>query len=259
MSSLPELTNYRESIESLRQATRVLGQVRAQGHEPMKNHLQWATKPTPYGLSTGHLENGYELQLHFIEKKITFVENSEEVFSIELEGSSQEMLVGEVFRLLNEHGVNYQPEENKENASNPFVFDDLSIKNYLATQTRVQKTLDTIRGQLKGNKTPVVVWPHGFDLSFLWFKEGEDEQTDSHMIFGFSPGLSDDEPYLYSYAWPTPDGFVGSDLPPGASWERDWPTPGAKIPYSSFAGLEDPEEFIQEALLSLFERAEKKL
>ncbi len=84
--------------------------------------------------------------------------------------------------------------------------------------------------------TPLVVWPHGFDASQLYFPGASfDEHTQPHINYGFSPGSAGlPRPYVYAYAHPMPDGVFGTALPDGARWHSDGWT-GVVIDYDVLA------------------------
>jgi hypothetical protein len=97
----------------------------------------------------------------------------------------------------------------------------------------------------------MVVWPHGFDLSFLWFTHGLDESKDPHMNFGFSPsspGFA--RPYIYAYAHPKPPGMFDVEIPQYARWNTD-PWTGIALDYEVMAVEEDVESVIEKTLLQI--------
>ena len=84
---------------------------------------------------------------------------------------------------------------------------------YLAVLDATYTALARFRAKLCGHLSPIVLWPHHFDMAFLHFPgPGADERSDSHLAFGFAP-FSDgfDRPYLYAYAWSPAAGYV--DVP----------------------------------------------
>ena len=60
------------------------------------------------------------------------------------------------------------------------------------------------------------------------------------MNFGFEPGDAGiPEPYFYVTAYPKPDGFAGSPLPAGATWQtKGWT--GAVLRYAELLKQDDP-------------------
>ena len=116
----------------------------------------------------------------------------------------------------------------------------------------VNLTLARFKGSLREETGPIVLWPHNFDLAFLWFSgrkvAGQDpadpEHADEQMNFGFEPGDAGiPEPYFYVTAYPKPDGFAGSPLPAGATWQTEGWT-GAVLRYAELLKQDDPAEHL---------------
>jgi hypothetical protein len=96
-----------------------------------------------------------------------------------------------------------------------------------------------------------VVWPHGFDLSFLWFARGFDEGGDPHLNFGFSPGSPGfPRPYVYAYAHPKPEGMFDFKPPAPARWNTE-PWTGIVIDYDALAAASDAESTLETLLLDI--------
>ena len=101
--------------------------------------------------------------------------------------------------------------------------------------------------------SPVVVWPHHFDLSFLWFATTEATEKAPHLNFGFAPfsdGLP--RPYFYAYAWPIPPGLLDVKLPPLAQWHTEGWT-GVMIPYDSLHGMTGTSQVIEGLQTQIFQ------
>ncbi len=110
---------------------------------------------------------------------------------------------------------------------------------YTATLIDIERTLEQHRVTLGTAAGPLLVWPHGFDLSFEWFGTrmvaGEDGEAPAQLNLGFSPFHGG---YFYSNPWPFDEALVDTPLPDGASWHLDgWQ--GTILPYDQVGGLED--------------------
>jgi hypothetical protein len=122
------------------------------------------------------------------------------------------------------------------------------------------RALDTIfegfarfRAALLGGVTPLIVWPHNFDLSMLWFPGNvPDEASQPHLNFGFEPRSAGfPRPYLYAYARPMPDGFATRPLPAGARWNTDgWN--GIVVDYDTLTGEPAPADAVETLLHGLY-------
>ncbi len=80
--------------------------------------------------------------------------------------------------------------------------------------------LDAAAAPLPGWAAPQRFWPHGFDLSLVWFggegpPTGAAADAASRITIGFDPTT---EPYFYANPWPFHARYTECTLPEGASW-----------------------------------------
>jgi len=234
MTNLPPLNNHLPTLRSLQQAIQILRSVKLASSKVLENDLHYSVTPTEIGATTGQLGFGGELTLDYADASINFIDH-DSPFTSSLLGSNQTDLANTVFKKLNQiTNENFDTEKITED--NDFEFDKSAALDYSQAQFILYKSLVNFRSNLSKYKTPVVLWPHGFDLSFLWFKRGRDESKDFHMNFGFSPGFDRKEPYLYFYAWPTPPMLEKSTSI--GNYEVDWTAPGVSIDYTSLKNLD---------------------
>jgi hypothetical protein len=127
-----------------------------------------------------------------------------------------------------------------------------TANGYADALYRVFTALARFRARLQGHMTPLVVFPEHFDLSTLWFVEGDMDDHKPHLNFGFapfSPGLP--RPYLYAYAYPYPADFAAPPLPAPARWHSEgWR--GVVIDYDAISQHNDPEAAIERLCLHVF-------
>ncbi|HEX2906108.1 MAG TPA: DUF5996 family protein, partial [Phototrophicaceae bacterium] len=124
--------------------------------------------------------------------------------------------------------------------------------DYVGVQYRLFTALARFRARLLGGLSPIVLWPHNFDFSFLLFANPEMSEAGRHAAFGFeprSPGL--ERPYIYAYVRPTPDGLTGQPLPPLARWQTEGWT-GAVIQYDDLRQHAEPELALETHLLVIY-------
>jgi hypothetical protein len=118
----------------------------------------------------------------------------------------------------------------------------LSSAAFGAALDRVFEGLSRWRSRLNGAMTPLVVWPHHFDASMLWFPGSSLLESEPHLNFGFA--AYDEEfhqPYLYAYASPMPEDFQARELPAPWHWHTNgWQ--GAFIGYEAMRTLESLEQ-----------------
>jgi hypothetical protein len=133
----------------------------------------------------------------------------------------------------------------------PRQYDPEVAEKYFALLTNVDRIFKAHRANLGGEKGPVQLWPHGFDLAFEWFgtrrveyeEHGQTRQLPAQLNLGFSPGeAGHPQPYFYSNPWPFEEApLVGKPLPSGARWfTESWK--GSILPYEELVDDERAEE-----------------
>ena len=255
--SLPALTDWEATKNALHQAMQILRSVRLLGVDAMPNELHYGTLPVPTGASTGPLRFGGDLRLDYSRAAIIYEQNGVEVFRVELSGHSQTSLFDAVFAAFEAAGHKLEPTRSKITETAPFQLDHAQANTYAQVQQRMFGVLAALKARMYGPQTPIILWPHGFDLSTLWFVEGMDEHNDPHLNFGFSPGTADvGQPYFYFYAWPVPNS-LNERLHPLLLWHTQWRTPGAILTYDKFA--HDPEALAVPILVESYRMASEML
>jgi len=259
MPPLPALSNWEGTRTALHQALQVLRSTRLLGVGPLPNSLEYGTTPTAYGATTGPLKFGGELQLDFIRGAVIFRRDRADVFSVPLAGHNQTSLFDTVFGEFSKAGHNFQPDRGKITNSTLFSYDADAANTYTGMMWRMYTALARVRGRMFGWQSPVTLWPHGFDLSFLWFARGDEERSDPHLNFGFSPFTQDvGQPYVYFYAYPVVAGLE-NDVPAPMHWHTAWATPGGVLEYDKFAGASDPEGMVEDILLHVYRAASARM
>jgi hypothetical protein len=135
----------------------------------------------------------------------------------------------------------------------PMEIDPQTSQNYWMSFQQIFTGIARFKAGLCGVQTPLVVWPHGFDLSTLWFAGNEIDERQPHTNVGFSPRSEGFEtPYLYAYAYPYPARFDPPALPEGAYWHtRGWT--GAVTPYDAIAAQADAAGFVEASCSALYQ------
>jgi hypothetical protein len=265
-----EQPTFDETLRSLHLASRLLSVVSLlqRDHQPM--YFELALQPTPRGLRTGNLPDGIEATVDFARAAIVLQHNGAEVATVDLADRSQ----GEALRALlpevQRHLPTALPAPTVEAAfeaiqarqgeivlsreeltdSAPLHIDGAVAADYARVLYTLFTGLARFRARIAGAMMPVVVWPHGFDLSMLWFAgPAMDDHKTPHLNFGFSPrsgGLP--RPYLYVTAWPLPENYAPPALPDGARWH----TEGWRGVVASYDGLRSAEN-LEERVESVYE------
>ena len=253
--SLPNLSNWDNTRTALHQAMQPLRAARLLGSPPLPNYLHHSAFPTPTGATTGPLSFGGALHLDYTRAAIIYENAGSDVFVVELSGHNQTSLFDAVFAAFASAGHNFTPNRSEVKHTTPFDLNREQVAAYADVQFRMFLTLARLKAQMYGPQSPIALWPHGFDLSTLWFVDGMDEHKDPHINFGFSPGTPDvGQPYLYVYAWPLPAGLSDQIKPP-FQWHTAWSTPGAVLTYDRLVNESDPETFAVDLLVDIYHHA----
>lgn len=255
MTKLPKLsaTKWPKTKTALHQSLRVLQAFQLIDAKPLPNKIEYGLYPDPKGASTGPLSFGGKLKLNYRQLETSYEDRRKQVFSIPISGKSQISLYQEFSKEIKKTNPNLKPPLEKITQKDIFDPDPLEAKKFSKIQQRVCSALADFKTRLLGSQTPLILWPHGFDLSFLWFKSGQDEKKDPHFNFGFSPGSPDyPKPYLYFYVRPTPPNLFKHKLPPSGQWAKSWSYPGGRLPLDHFAHQKNPEKAILKIFLEVF-------
>ncbi len=246
---LPALSNWEETRVGLHQAAQVIGGINQAMAAPLPNWLHLTLRVIPQGLITRPLPGGGELMLDFAQRTIIYTGQS--AASIPLAGHSQATLTDAVLATLANAGQTIKPDRSKLTGDTPLHVDGQTAEDYAWALHRVYSSLARFHAGLYGWVSAAGVWPHGFDLAFLWFPNGHDEQTDPHMNFGFSPASPGfNRPYFYAYAYPVPEGMVDVALPPLARWNTT-PWKGVVMNYDDLIGESDIEGTLERTFAAI--------
>lgn len=90
-------------------------------------------------------------------------------------------------------------------------YDPEQADKYAAAVWWMERQFDQLKENLKtGVTSPILLYPHHFDLSLVWFPDDDERQ----LAVGWSTGDETIiEPYVYLTAYPEPAGFSGAVLP----------------------------------------------
>jgi Family of unknown function (DUF5996) len=254
MNQFPTLENALGDLQQLHRAAGVLGAINQFDRMPEDNHLEQTLRVERSGLSTGELPSGHTFALD-----LERLELRADEARIALNGLGQRGLLEAALNAtglaqdvpsfvagLEAKGVRVEAADLLNDA--PIQVDPTVATDYARVLWRVFTAISRFRARLTGPVTPVAVWPHGFDLSTLWFSTPTALESAPHMNYGFAPfDRSGSAPYLYAYAYPMPDGFEQLPLPEGAHWNtQGWS--GMVVPYSQMVHTDDPEALIESTL-----------
>lgn len=131
-------------------------------------------------------------------------------------------------------------------------FDVAQAKAYAEALWWMEERFRALKdGQHEGVTSPILLYPHHFDLSLVWFPHDDERQ----LSVGFSTGDETIvEPYLYLTASPEPAGFPDIELPKGAHWQSTGFN-GAVLPYKELQTSDQPDELFEQFATRTFVRA----
>jgi hypothetical protein len=254
---LPALSQWDTTRDSLHRASQIVGLARKAFLPPQPNALHLALFVNDKGLTTGVLPDGSEFTLDFINLRVE-MRSGDTLTLLPLARYHYHALRIALMSAMPtlRHPVNLLLPMERD--AKPFELNADHARDYAAALNTIYTALARFRARLLGSMTPLVVWPHGFDLSFLYFADRPpDEHTEPHLNFGFSPfSAGFPRPYLYAYISPLPAGRIGKPLPAPARWhEGTWK--GVVMDYDLLvndptAGEDSPESMIESRLMDIF-------
>ena len=216
--ALPALINWEETRSALHQVTQVVGAIRVASSDALANDLQYSVSVTDRGVSTTPLNVGGELMFDFGTFQLRFANARGDDFMIDARGYNQKSLMQAVLDEFSERDIQLEPSMKHITNESPFAVDMSIAQDYVKVLDIVYTALARFRAKLSGGMTPIVIWPHHFDVAFIWFAtKGMDEHKDPQLAIGFAP-FSDgiNRPYFYAYAWSQDTGYVEVELDPPA-------------------------------------------
>jgi hypothetical protein len=249
---LPTLQNWDVTRKSLHQAAQVIGGIKKVSVQPLPNYALLGLYIVQNGITSGRLSDGAELRLNLLDLSISYTSSEGDVSKVELEGQSQASLTEAVLKVMSDAG---HPATNVDRThlaeQTPLTVDAPTAADYQQALFSIYTAISRFRARILGTMSPIIIFPHGFDASFLWFKHGSEERTDPHLNFGFSPGSAGfPRPYIYSYASPLPKGYFDIKLPALAHFVQN-PWKGIAIDYDKLATEPDHESLLEQALLDI--------
>lgn len=251
----PTLEGFEPTRQTLQLYSRVISAVpRAHG----KFHPKWwhvSLKVLPDGLITDpvSLPDGgmIRLKMDLVRHEILLIANDDPVRAFSMtEGQSSTAMAEDVLGAVAKLGLRGEYDREEFENDDPREYDPAWAHAFLTALVNADRIFKQHRAALSGEKGPVQLWPHGFDLAFEWFgarvevfeEDGERQEYPSQLNLGFFPGSPGVAPYFYSNPWPfEADALLGQPLPQGADWRTEgWQ--GTILPYAALAGDPKAEE-----------------
>ena len=251
------LKDWRETRDILQKYAQMIGTIREKMSTPHPHWWHISLRVSDRGLITTPIPKNkntpgqtFEIILDLKNHHLIIESNFREAMRIKLTGQSLCALCEETCSLLTDIGVVLPIDKEKFADGKSGKYDESAASDYWSLLEEINRITNKFRSELSGERCPVQLWPHHFDLSMSWFsgrlvpgKDPDDvESSKEQMMFGFSTG--DDaivDAYFYITAFPVPDGLQNLQISENAKWNTNG-FQGSVMKYESFAGASNPEE-----------------
>lgn len=285
MSDWPEIDPARdhETLSILHLAAQMLGKVRVR-HAPWSNH-GWnvALQPIARGLSTlptaASDNRTFTLTLDLCRHAIVLWTSDEGREEIPLNAGSVAALHKRLVAALQRHDLpsDFNGRPNEVADAIPFAEDTQPREYERDSAARFREALaamlpvfERFRAGFTGKSSPVHFWWGSFDLAVTRFsgrgapphpggvpglpdRITREAYSQEESSAGFwAGGVTEAEPFFYSYAYPEPAGYRDRPVPVGA-FSGEWQE--FVLPYSDVRSAADPDAMLTGFLQSTYEAA----
>ena len=254
------LTGWQETRDTLAGYARFVRRIRQCNTPHQKHFWHVSLRPTTTGLTTTPIRavDGTIYELEFdLTRHVLLVKTSKgDVREVALTGQSRKAFKEQTLAALAELGISPEYDLDEFNDDTPGVYDKTAVTRFWDSLIEIDTILKEFRYSFNEESSPVQLWPHHFDLAVVWFSgrkvPGQDPHDPEHaheqMNFGFSTGDGGiPEPYFYATAYPVPEGWMGSELPDGATWHsQGWS--GAVLSYQRLVESENGRQLLLDFL-----------
>jgi len=215
---LPALKDWTATRDALHQVSLVVGAIRVASSDALPNDLQFSVAVIEGGISTTELNVGGELTFDFSSFTLTYHQDDGDGFTIDATDYNQKSLMQTVLDEFGKLNISLEPSMKHITHDEPFTINKSLTQDYATVIDEVYTALARFRAKLSGGMSPIVIWPHHFDMAFMWFATmNMNEHEAPHLAIGFAP-FSDgiNRPYFYGYAWSKDTGYIQVELDPPA-------------------------------------------
>ncbi|MCH7772828.1 MAG: hypothetical protein IH784_00260 [Bacteroidetes bacterium] len=251
------LKDWRETRDTLQKYAQMISAIREKMSIPHPHWWHISLRVSDRGLTTTPIPKDkntpgqtFEIILDLKNHHLIIESNFREAKRIKLTGQSLCALCEETCSLLTDIGVVLPIDKEKFADGKSGKYDENAATDYWTALKEINRITNKFRSELSGERSPVQLWSHHFDLSMSWFsgrlvpgKDPDDaESSKEQMMFGFSTG--DDtitDAYFYITAYPLPEGLSNLKTPKDSRWNSKG-FQGEIMMYDSFANSENPEE-----------------
>ena len=277
-------SDWADTAETLHMWTQIIGKIRMV-QSPWLNHAWHVTLyVTPRGMTTGtvpHGDQSFVIDFDFIDHRLVIRASSGKEESLDLAPMDTADFYRTVMAALERIDCPVTINELPNEIADPIPFpedrthsayDAEFVNRFWRVLGHVDRVFNRFRARFQGKSSPSHFFWGSFDLAVtrfsgrtapdhpgglpnmpLWVAQEAYSQEVSSA--GFWPGSSDaPEPIIYSYAYPTPEGFDKAKvLPASAGWSSDLGE--FVLPYEAVRTADDPEARLMDFLQTTFDAA----
>lgn len=247
------LDEWRATRDTIRLYSKITSRIRRALAPREKHWFHISLSVAAAGLTTTPIPAGdvvFELLLDFASHELALATSRGERWHMPLRGQSVAELGGALMAALANMGIHPEVDPGKISDTTPGAYDAPAVERFWRALSRIDAVFKRFKGGLRGETSPVQLWPDHFDLAMLWFSgrlvpgydPSNEEFADEQMNFGFVTGDAGiPKPYYYVTAYPLPAGLAETALPAGAYWHNQgWQ--GAVLLHRALVDVDDPEE-----------------
>lgn len=261
------LEDWKETRDTIQLYSQVLGAVRHAFAPKEKFWSHISLRADVEGLTTTVMPAGkaapslaFKMTLNLIKHKLIISDSRGETRETGLSGHSVHSFCKDALGSLNGLGIEPEIDRSQFGDETHRTYDPVAAERFWRTLSQVDLIFKDFKSTMHHETSPVQLWPHHFDLAFLWFSgqsiPGEDpadlETSSEQMNFGFVTG--DElipEPYFYITVHPVHERMPGVALPDGVSWHNEgWQ--GALMKYDTLVKSPNPGEKLRDFLRQVF-------
>ncbi len=254
------LNDWKETRDTLHKYSQMVGAIRETMSDPHPHWWHISLLVSNRGLTTTPIrktrdtadDQTFEVSLDLEKHKLKVESSFREEMQITLTGQSLSALCDETCALLTDIGVLTPIEKPSFIDGSPGKYISEKVANYWNALKKINRIMNKFRDELCGERSPVQLWSHHFDLAMSWYSgrlipgidPDDAESSKEQMMFGFSTGDENiPDAYFYITAYPIPEGFPNFEMPEGVRWSTEGISGGVLI-YDSLVKSNNPEEML---------------
>ena len=266
-----KLSDWETTRNSLQKLSQIIGAIRQNLNPRMKHWMHINLRPDVRGLTTpmipvtGEQAFGFKIQLDLRSHQCQIITSRGENLTHDLKGQSIHSFYHFLKRDLEKLGIDASLNSDEFSDETVLDYDHEAVHRYQQALVQVAMIFEEFKAGLREETSTINLWPHHFDLAFLWFSgrlvpdtDPEDEENaDEQMSFGFSTGDSGiPDPYFYFMAYPWQEEIKEANLPTEAKWQSEgWN--GAVLTYDALVESDDPKKILLDYMHATFEQGRK--